>query len=383
MVKTTYADGSFIEMTYDDRGRKLTETNQMDLTRTFTYDVQGRLASVALPDLDGDPQTTTDIASYQYAYDEFGNQTLLVDPLGRETRWTFDEQGREQSRTLPLGVETTGVPDDFQETFEYDDRGRRTLHVSFEGVVTQSVYDPATDRLSEQRFFDNLTDYDSGNGTPAEVWAYTYDAFGREVEVTQTVGSAVRTVTKTYDAQRRLTEVASPEGTISYTYDDLGRLTSTITGTLSAPIRSTSYTYDDLGRLETVVEDRDATVTTDALLTTTYTYDLLGNLDATESPDDVIDDYEYDELNRLDKITSFVDDGTVNGVYDVGSDTLIASYNYTVQADGRRTGLSETLSSGLTNDYTWVYDNLGRLTSETLDSSDNSLDFQSCRSGFA
>jgi len=29
MVSTTFTDGSTIEMTYDDRGRKLTETNQL------------------------------------------------------------------------------------------------------------------------------------------------------------------------------------------------------------------------------------------------------------------------------------------------------------------------------------------------------------------
>jgi hypothetical protein len=42
------------------------------------------------------------------------------------------------------------------------------LHVSFEGAVTQFVYDDTKDgRLAEKRFFDNLTQYDSGNGTPA------------------------------------------------------------------------------------------------------------------------------------------------------------------------------------------------------------------------
>ncbi len=65
LVKTTYADATIIQMTYDDRGRKLTETNQMGLTRTFAYDSQGRLASVTLPDLDGNPATTNDIATYR------------------------------------------------------------------------------------------------------------------------------------------------------------------------------------------------------------------------------------------------------------------------------------------------------------------------------
>ena len=94
---------------------------------------------------------------------------------------TYDERGNMLSRTLPLGVETTGNPSDFTETNQYDDLGRQTLHVSFEGKVTQSVYDPLTGRLSEQRFFDNLTDYAGGSGTPNETWTYKYDAFDRPV----------------------------------------------------------------------------------------------------------------------------------------------------------------------------------------------------------
>jgi hypothetical protein len=50
--------------------------------------------------------------------------------------------------------------------------------------VTNSRFE-AAGRLAEQRFFDNLTNYNNGNGTPAEVWTYKHDAFGREVEVRQ------------------------------------------------------------------------------------------------------------------------------------------------------------------------------------------------------
>ena len=378
VVKTTFADDTFITATYDNFGRKVTETNQLGQTRSFTYDDAGRLTQVTLPDLDGNAATTTDIAAYQYAYDARGNQTLLVDPLGHETRFAYDHLGRQVSRTLPLGLGADGIfgtADDgnppegaFQETMQYDARGRIELAVSFEGVVTLHVYD-AYGRLAARQFFDNLTQY--GVGTPAETVSYTYDEFGRRVEV----ASAGRTVTSTYDAQGRLVSEAGPEGTVSYTYDDLGRLTSTIVGTLASPERITSYTYDPLGRLKTVTEDRDATVGTDALLTTTYAYDLLGNLDAEIAPNGVITDYTYDDLNRLDEMVSFVDDGTVNGVYDSGSDTLIAGFDYTLREDGKRTGVTETFGGGLTNTISWDYDPLGRLIEEDFDSSDDNLDY--------
>src|SRR5207247_1402069 len=118
--------------------------------------------------------------------------------------------GTSDDSSVPAGA--------FTESFAYNDFGQQTLQVSFEGVVTQSIYD-ALGRLAEQRFFDNLSSYNNGAGTPAEVWTYKHDAFGREVEVTQTRGSAVRTVTKAYDGEGRLTRIASPEGIVNYEYD--------------------------------------------------------------------------------------------------------------------------------------------------------------------
>ncbi len=91
IVKTIFTDGSFVTMTYDDRGRKLTETNQMNQTRTFEYNLMGRLKSVTLPQLAG----STEAAKYLYSYDAEGRQTSLIDPLGRETTWEFDSQGRQ------------------------------------------------------------------------------------------------------------------------------------------------------------------------------------------------------------------------------------------------------------------------------------------------
>ncbi|HXG08667.1 MAG TPA: RHS repeat-associated core domain-containing protein [Gemmataceae bacterium] len=68
----------------------------------------------------------------------------------------------------------------------YDNRGRPTLHVAFEGVVTEFRYHPQSGQLSQQRFFDNLTRYANGQGTAQEVWSFTSDAFGRLVRVEQT-----------------------------------------------------------------------------------------------------------------------------------------------------------------------------------------------------
>ena len=49
LIKTEFADGTFVEATYDSLGRKKSETNQIGLTRTFEYDGRGLLKAVELP----------------------------------------------------------------------------------------------------------------------------------------------------------------------------------------------------------------------------------------------------------------------------------------------------------------------------------------------
>ncbi|MFO1005021.1 MAG: hypothetical protein U0929_03610 [Planctomycetaceae bacterium] len=88
----------------------------------------------------------------------------------------------------------------------------------------------------------------------------------------------------------------------------------------------------------------------------------------------MIEDYVYDSMNRLDKLTQYGPDGTPN---DLSNNPKIAEYDYTVRADGRRTDLLERFftSGGVTeNSYSWSYDALNRLTSETIDSSNDALD---------
>jgi YD repeat-containing protein len=318
------------------------------------YDAAGRLTAVVLPavpdPVNGNQPTHP---TYQYGYDAFGNQTLIRDPLGRETRLSYDGQGHQLTRTLPLGFGPDGVrgtADDgdlpeggFTETFAYDDRGRQTLQVSFEGVVTQSLYDPATGQLSEQRFFPSVGAYNGGAGTPSEVWDFKYDAFGRQVEVRQTAGASVRTTTTSYDGEGRVSRIVSPEETINYEYDNLGRHTRTYSGTAASPINDTRYSYDALSRLATVtVYERDG----QALATpevTAYEYDLLGNMALVRQADGVIVAYAYDALNRLVGLTQYAPDATPLNLSD---NPRLAGFDYTLRADGSRSAATETFWLG-------------------------------------
>ncbi|MFO0919163.1 MAG: RHS repeat-associated core domain-containing protein, partial [Planctomycetaceae bacterium] len=267
----------------------------------------------------------------------------------------------------------------FTEQMTYDELGRQKLHITFEGAVVENVYG-SDGRLSQELFFDNLAQYAEGAGTPTQTWTFTYDAYGRQVNVAKYVTATDTTTNEssTYDSQGHIASTTMGEGTVSYTYDVYGRLASTIVGTPANPDRVTYYTYDVLGRLKTVVEDQTPAITTDDTLNTAYGYTLQGNLDRVDLPNGTIEQYEYDSLNRLDKLTEYAPDSTPD---DVSDNAKIAEYDYTVRADGQRTHVTETFwangsaSPTVVNEISWTYDGLNRLIEEDFDSTDNALDY--------
>ncbi len=405
-VKTTFDDDSFVSRGYDAYGRLSSESyqtadGQTPLLKQYGYDDFGRLVSVTLPEVYDALGEQNDVPVYQYGYDEQGNQVSIIDPNGHETRFSYDDRGRELPRTLPIGVETTGIATDFVEQKFYDEQGRLDYEVSFEGVVTSYVYDDrqgASGRLVEKCFFDDLTAYNGGAGEPDEVVVYNYDAFGRQVEVLQDAdGDLVETTTdqrvvqNTFDDRGQLVTVASPEGVIHYEYAAVTGLhtrtwTAQDTQTAEAnAITDTHYVYDSLGRLDSVTQTRRnaADIDVDPITAgnqpevTDYVYDLLGNLDQVRLPNGVVSDYDYDSLNRLDLLREF-NDSNSNHVYDDGVDTLLAEYDYELAADGRRTGVTEKILVDQTLEETqidWLYDDLGRLIQEESESDNSAYDY--------
>lgn len=83
--------------------------------------------------------------------------------------------------------------------------------------------------------------------------------------------------------------------------------------------------------------------------------------------------YTYDTINRLDQLVQFVD-SNANGSFDEGTDEMVASYDYQLDAAGNRISSTETVD-GYTYEWSWTYDALNRLTAETLDASDDRLDY--------
>ncbi|UWZ86824.1 RHS repeat-associated core domain-containing protein [Occallatibacter riparius] len=148
------------------------------------------------------------------------------------------------------------------------------------------------------------------------------------------------TTTYSYDSMDRLTTKATPEGTLSYTYDAAGNLASMSSNHTNGV--SATYSYDDLNRLTSVVDANLA-----GAGTTTYTYDTASNLGTVTYPNGIHTGFAYDQLNRVSTAVS-----------------QVAGYSYQRGPTGNLANVVE-LNGRTVN---WTYDGINRLTSESISS---------------
>src|SRR5205807_5945422 len=134
------------QTSYDELGRRISETDASNRTKRYGYDVLGRLRHV----IDFAGQAT------RFAYDELGNQLSQTDANSHTTSYTYDNAGRRLTRTLPVGQE---------EMPGYDDAGNLTSRRDFNGRVSTYTYD-AMNRLRYRV-------PDSSLGEPTVEFTYT------------------------------------------------------------------------------------------------------------------------------------------------------------------------------------------------------------------
>ncbi len=403
-------------------------------TKLYHYDSDDRLEAISLAVLGMSvPNGQPTRPRYQYGYDLHGNQTSIIDPLGRETHFTFTDRGQQASRMLPLGFGPDGRRDtaddptvpDFAEQFFYDERGRRSRHISFEGVVSENSYDDYG-RMSAINYYRSESDYSAGLVFEREEFAF--DAYGRRVSWTRyqsndpsgsplpatpvalaesTSFTLIRTEATLFDGRGHIVHEVTAEGTLSYGYNTSGQqtyvainATHDVSGSpLHASVtefggerlpadpttaeRVTYNGYDILNRLVSVQEDAAPLDATSQDLDASYGFDLRGRMRSittgtTHTMPSLLSIMTYDALGRLDLMTE--------GTLTANGYEPTARYDYAVRADGKRTAMDEqhwfdlnedgelTADELKANSYVWRYDNLSRLTDEVIDHWDDNLD---------
>jgi RHS repeat-associated protein len=301
-TQLTSPDTGVTAKTYDAAGNVLTATDAKGNTVTYTYDAQDRRLSASYAD------STQNIS---YTYDEPNGVTGCTTsyPIGHLTRvvenavttvFCYNAQGYviQKSQTVnghtdvtsytrSLGGKVLSIthPSGDQVTYSYDADG----HVS--GVTATTA-----------------------RGTSTLVSNVTYLPFGPVSSYTLGNG---QTITRTYDANYRLTDLVSPAFTLHVARDAMGNITA-IGNSPGANPATETYTYDPLYRLTAITEANGSTLES-------VTYNQTGD--------------------RLSKTGS----GLATGAYNYNSNThqLIATGNAarTVDANGNTTAISQAGST--------------------------------------
>jgi RHS repeat-associated protein len=293
-ILKTFPDGSTYHTTYDARGLKVMEMDELGRQTHFHYDGLGRLISKEYPDdlieqsfYDAEDQriafmdraaqrthtsydavgrviaiTYADYALVENRYDSAGRHVEGVDANGYSTLYEYDARDQIISKTMPDGTVWQ---------YRYDEVGNRTEMTDPLGAIMQWTYD-AKNRLIQTRYPDlsiDNTSYDlmgnkiSFTDRGGRITGYEYDVDQRLIAIIDAVGARTEfdrdqlgdviavtnplghVIRYRYDGRQRLIEEHKATGEIiRYTYDLAGQLTQK----LDAAQRSTQWIYDQMGR---------------------------------------------------------------------------------------------------------------------------------------
>lgn len=262
----TYAGGT---------GRLLTVTDAAGFTRTYAYDVGGRVLRESYVRTKSDGATVAEANVYRY--DQLG-RVISQGTASYGSSWTLGDQTQVKYNAYGEVV-AKGVNGGWQEKYDYDSGGRLWRSTAGDGVIKLYVYDgagKATQTLTSSGA--DLSGFTTatigglfvalGAGSVAGVTLTysTYDKRGQQTgsvearrELTAGGGVANLTSGKTYNAFGEVASETDARGyTTNFAYNTLGKLVqkkspqTTYTaenGAVISVVPTETYAYDISGRL--------------------------------------------------------------------------------------------------------------------------------------
>ena len=353
---TVSGDGTLTTtMTYDDMNNVTSRTDPMGNKTTYSYDGNGNLTEVSAPEgvtasisvnSKGLPTETSNAMGVrtEYDYNEYGNLIKTTLPaLGLSSTAVYDAASRLTSATDALGRTSSFVYNnndyltsetdamDHTTQYAYDKNDNLTSITNAKGGVTTMSYDNATDWLLSVEFAGAKKQYDyNKDGTlstftkpDGTTLSYDYDELGRITD------DGVNSYS--YDGQLRLSQISGERQDINYTYDGFNRITKVHYDGISnysnnytydkngncTSVNDTQYDYDGLNRL-TSVKFSGGTIS--------YSYRKDSKLSMVEYPNGMTTTFDYDEVGRLTNKQTKLSNGTV-----------VAGYSYILDKVGNIT----------------------------------------------
>ncbi|MFD4640319.1 RHS repeat-associated core domain-containing protein [Lentzea sp. NPDC058436] len=309
-------------MEYDQGGRLKKSIDGLNRVTSYDHDPYGRVTATTLPQVGEAP------AVIRARYNRAGDLLTGIDPMGNETRFTYDELGR---RITSTEVDrSSGSPLYFTTTTKHDLAGNALSVTNSMNATSSATYNAAGEALTSTDPTDRVarTSYDIAGRVATStdpsglVSSQTYDLLGRTVRSANLAnGTELRAATTEYDPAGNVLKRVSPQGRVSsYTYDALGRLFTQTEKVDATKSIVTSLGYDKLGNRSRVVDGRgNATVHTytasglpestiepattatpnAADRTWTTVYDAAGQITRELKPGGVAIDREYDAQGRV------------------------------------------------------------------------------------
>jgi RHS repeat-associated protein len=250
LVERVGPSGETTRMRYDALDRIVEITDALGRSATFSYDAAGRLLSLT----DSAARTTA------YAYDSVGRLSQRTEPDGRRRQYAYRADNLLAQVTLPDGRAIVYTYDAAKRvtredaagdvySFAYDARGLVVSASSAGGTVTRSH--DAAGRLARETMHGQTVDL----ARNAEGERIRVSALGRAATYARDVRGLVTGISSdsdvfalSYDAAGRRIQLSLPNGSlVSYAYDGANQLTSLVhSGPFSAAY---SHVYDASGRL--------------------------------------------------------------------------------------------------------------------------------------
>jgi len=421
-----YPNGPLTTNVYDSSGRVTQQTDPMNRSTTFVYGTDSNgYQTTTITDPNGNVTVerysnyvlasvtkgsgTQQAATWTYGYDPFTlGVTSVTDPNGHAWSASYDSNGNVLSGMDPLGHQYTNTYDVLNDLTSVTDPNNVKTSLSYDGSGNltsvsrplTSTNQTATSTLvyGDSTHPGDVTAITDQNGT-GHTTSFAHDpATGNLLSMTDAVGDKT---TYGYDNLGRVTSTVSPNGNVTggnpsaYTtsigYNPFGDITS-----VTDPLQhQTLYAYDADRNLQSVEDAR--------LNTTTYTNDADNELTGVGYPDgtsigfaydgdgNVLSQadglnhptsYTYDPLNRvltmtdpLNRVTTYGYDlaGNLTSLKDALSPSRTTSYGY--DAANRLTSIS--YSDGVTPNVSFGYDNDNQRTSMTDGTGTSSYSYDS------
>ena len=350
--------GSGLEsFTYDSTDRVRTRTDATGLVLTYDYNDLNNVTQVSYPDGKSESYTYGGCCPHlitaktdrggrttYYDYDSYKSLIEMVNPEGRKITYDYDAN-RNLIRLVDANKNATAFAYDLENRlvsktfangdtvrFGYDTNGLLAHKINARGIRTTFTYDQNNNLLS--KIYSDLT--------PSAT--YQYDLYNRVTSMTDGTGQ----YQYAYDANSQLLNVDGPWGddTIAYQYDALGRRTDVT----PEDGQALTYTYDDLSRMTQVQVGSN---------TYAYTYAEVNPLvQSLTRPNGSITTYQYDTINRLTQIANKNSSAQVINQY-------VYTYNNQDQRDSETVTNGEPLAALQNEPTTYNYNAVNQLLSTT------------------